>query len=394
MISKRLQSVSPSATLAIDAKAKELEAQGNDIVKFGVGEPDYPTPEHIKQAAVEAIQNDETRYTANNGIPPLREAICRKFLEDNGLEYSPDQILVSTGAKQSIYNAVMTLAEPGDEVIIVAPYWVSYPEQVRLAGAVPVVIQTDESTGFKMTPDMLEDAISQKTRALILNSPSNPTGSVYTQEELQGLADVLVKTDVCVISDEVYESLMYDDREHVSIASVTPSIKDQCIVVNGVSKAYAMTGWRIGYAAGPLDIIKSMGTVQSHSTSNAGSIAQWAALEALTGPKQPIFDMVAEYLKRRDYMTERLQALPGFTCSKPGGAFYIFPNIKELIGREIQGETITDSDAFCKLVLETSYVAIVPGTGFGSPENVRFSYSTSMDRIKEGMDRLEDLLTS
>ncbi len=393
MISKRLQAVSASATLAMDAKAKALQAEGKDVVKFGVGEPDYPTPEHIKEAGIRAIQENQTTYTPNPGIPALKEAICKKFSEDNDLQYDPGQILVSTGAKQSIYNALMALVDPGDEVVIVAPYWVSYPEQVKLAGATPVVVQTDEETEFKMTPSMLRDALSAKTRALILNSPSNPTGGVYDRDELAALGEVIAEAGIYVVSDEIYESLIYDGREHHSIVSCCPDLKDLTVVINGVSKAYAMTGWRIGYAAGPQDVISAMSSVQSHSTSNASSISQWAALAALEGTKEPILAMVKEYARRRDYMTERLNALPGFTTAKPGGAFYIFPNIAGLIGKTIGGVEITDGDVLCELFLEKAHVALVPGSGFGSPDNIRFSYSTSMERIEEGMDRLEDLLS-
>ncbi len=393
MISKRLQAVSPSATLAMDSKAKALQAEGKDIVKFGVGEPDYPTPEHIKEAAIQAIHDNETRYTANPGIAPLKEAVCRKFEEDNDLHFEPDQVLVSTGAKQSIYNALMALVDPGDEVIIVAPYWVSYPQQVKLAGATPVAVQTDEETDFKMTPDMLREALSPRTRAMILNSPCNPTGAVYEKSELEALGEVIAESGIYVISDEVYEVLIYDGREHHSIANCCPDILDQCIVVNGVSKAYAMTGWRIGYAAGPREIISAMSSVQSHSTSNASSISQWAALAALEGPKDPIHAMVREYVRRRDYMTERLQALPGVMTAKPGGAFYIFPNVADLLGGRLAGRDVPDADALCDIFLEEAHVALVPGAGFGSPENIRFSYSTSMERIEEGMNRLEDLLS-
>ncbi len=393
MISKRLQAVSASATLAMDAKAKALQAEGKDIVKFGVGEPDYPTPDHIKEAGIKAINDNETRYTANPGIAPLKEAICRKFEDDNGLKFESNQVLVSTGAKQSIFNSLMSLVDPGDEVIIVAPYWVSYPEMVKLAGATPVVVQTDEDTEFKMTPEMLRAALSPRTRAMILNSPSNPTGGVYERKELEALGEVIAEADIWVISDEVYESLIYDGREHFSILTACPQLVNRCVVVNGVSKAYAMTGWRIGYAAAPVELISAMSSVQSHSTSNASSVSQWAALAALEGPKDPIHAMVKEYARRRDYMTERLLNLPGFTTSKPGGAFYIFPNVADLMGTTISGREISDGDALCDLFLEEAHVALVPGTGFGSPENIRFSYSTSMERIEEGFDRLEDLLS-
>jgi aspartate aminotransferase len=392
MISKRLQVISPSATLALNAKVQELAAEGKDVVKFGVGEPDFPTPDYIKKKAVQAIEDNKTTYTAASGIPELKKAVCRKFAEDNGLEYQPSQILVSVGAKHSIYNALMALVDDGDEVLVPAPYWVSYPEQVKLAGGVPVVVQTTEETDFKVTPKMLEDAISSRTRAIILNSPSNPSGSVYTEDELAAVGEVLAGSGVFAICDEIYEFLVYDGVTHVSLPRANPDMMPLSIVINGVSKAYAMTGWRIGYAAGPEEVIKAMGTVQSHATSNATSISQWAALAALEGPKETVAEMVEAFDRRRVYMTERLQNIRGFECTAPKGAFYVFPNVGQLIGDKIAGQTITDGDALAEILLNEVYVAVVPGSGFGAPENVRFSYSTSMEKIEEGMDRIEEIL--
>jgi len=392
MISERMQRITPSATLKLNARVQELVAEGHDVVKFGVGEPDYPTPDHIKEKAIEAIHANKTTYTPTNGIPELREAIVRKFAEDNQLDYDPSQVIVSVGAKQCIYNALMALVNEGDEVIVFAPYWVSYPEQIKLAGGVPVVIQTTEETDFKVTPDMLEDAISPKTRALILNSPSNPTGRAYTREELAELGAVMAKHEVWAITDEIYESLVYEGAEHVSLVTAAPEMKSLSIVINGVSKAYAMTGWRIGYAAGPAEVIGAMSKCQGHATSSTTSISQWAALAALEGPQDPVEEMVQQYNLRRKYMTERLQEIPGFECDAPEGAFYVFPNVSALVGTKIGDREIDSADVLAEILLEESYVAVVPGSGFGAPENIRFSYSTSMEEIEKGLDRLEDLL--
>ncbi len=393
MVSERMKLITPSATLELNARVQELVAEGHDVVKFGVGEPDYPTPQHIKEKAIEAINANKTTYTPAPGIPELRKAVTRKFAEDNQLEYDPSQVIVSVGAKQCIYNALMALVNEGDEVIVIAPYWVSYPEQVKLAGGVPVIIQTTEETEFKVTPDMLEDAITSKTRALILNSPSNPTGRAYTRDELAELGAVMADNEVWAITDEIYESLVYDGAEHVSLPTAAPEMKPLSVVINGVSKAYAMTGWRIGYAAGPSDVISAMTTIQGQTTSNTTSISQWAALAALEGPKDPVTEMVKEYNRRRKYMTERLQNIPGFECEAPEGAFYVFPNVSSLIGTEIGGREIDSADTLAGILLEESYVAVVPGSGFGAPDNIRFSYSTSMDQIEEGLDRLEDVLS-
>lgn len=390
-ISERARAIGASPTLALDARTKELQKQGVDVVNFGVGEPDFDTPDHIKEAAIDAIRKGFTKYTPSSGILELREACARKFREDNGLDYKPDQILVSVGAKHSIYNAIMVLCEAGDEVLIPVPYWVSYPEMVKLAGAKPVYIETTPETGFKVTPEMLSRAITPHTRVLILNSPSNPAGAVYTRKELSGIAEVCLKHGIWVISDDIYEKLIYEG-EHVSFASLSPELLDITITVNGVSKAYAMTGWRIGYAGGPKEVIKAMGDLQSHATSNPTSIAQKAALAALTGPTEPLERMRQEFKKRRDYIVERAGKMPGFRCQTPSGAFYIYPDVSGLIGKSVGGRVITSSSVLADILLDKAKIAVVPGEAFGTSANLRFSYATSLERIKEGMDRLEAVL--
>lgn len=390
-ISERARAIGASPTLALDARTKELQKQGVDVVNFGVGEPDFDTPDHIKEAAIDAIRKGFTKYTPSSGILELREACARKFREENGLDYKPDQILVSVGAKHSIYNAVMVLCEAGDEVLIPVPYWVSYPEMVKLAGAKPVYIETTPDTGFKVTPEMLSRAITPRTRVFILNSPSNPTGAVYTREELSGIAEVCLRHGIWVISDEIYEKLIYEG-EHVSFASLSPELLNVTITVNGVSKAYAMTGWRIGYAGGPKEVIKAMADLQSHATSNPTSISQKAALAALTGPAGPVERMRQEFKRRRDYIVERAQRMPEFRCSIPSGAFYIYPDVSGLIGKSVGGKVITSSSVLAEILLEKARIAVVPGEAFGTRANLRFSYATSLERIKEGMDRLEAVL--
>ncbi|MBE3519546.1 MAG: pyridoxal phosphate-dependent aminotransferase [Firmicutes bacterium] len=390
-ISERARAIGASPTLALDARTKELQKQGVDVVNFGVGEPDFDTPDHIKEAAIQAIRQGFTKYTPSSGIPELREACARKFREENGLDYKPDQILISVGAKHSIYNAIMVLCEPGDEALIPVPYWVSYPEMVKLAGAKPVYIQTTAETGFKVTPEMLSRAITPRTRVLILNSPSNPTGAVYTRKELSDIAEICLKHGIWVISDEIYEKLIYEG-EHVSFASLSPELLNITITVNGVSKAYAMTGWRIGYAGGPKEVIKAMGDLQSHATSNPTSISQKAALAALTGPTEPLERMRQEFKKRRDYIVERAAKMPGFRCQIPNGAFYIYPDVSGLIGKSLGARVITSSSVLAEILLEKARIAVVPGEAFGTSANLRFSYATSMERIKEGMDRLEAVL--
>jgi aspartate aminotransferase len=391
-LARRALAIKTSPTLALDARTKELQRQGVDIVSFAVGEPDFDTPQHIKDAAVTAIAKGFTKYTPSNGIPELREAVCTKFKQENGLEYKPSEVMVSVGAKHCIFNAVMVLCDEGEEVLIPAPYWVSYPEMVRVAGGVPVAVPTPAAQGFKLTPAQLEASITRRTRALILNSPSNPTGAVYSREELEALGEVIVKHDLWVISDEVYEHLIYDGLKHVSIASLGPELKVRTVVVNGVSKAFAMTGWRIGYCAAPPKVIQAMGDLQSHATSNAASISQRASVAALLGPKEPIHAMVVEFDRRRRYMTTRLSGFPGFSTALPPGAFYVFPDVTGLLGKSYGGRTVSDDNVLADLLLTEAHVSLAPGTGFGSPGSIRFSYATSMARIQEGLDRIERFL--
>lgn len=390
-LSSRAKSIGASPTLALDAKTKELIRQGVDVLSFGVGEPDFDTPSHIKDVAIEAINSGFTKYTPSAGIPELREAVCRKLKEDNGLEYKPNEVLVSVGAKHSIYNAVMVLCDDGDEVIVPEPYWVSYPEMVRLAGGKVVTVPTGIEQGFKMTAAQLEATITDKTSLLILNTPSNPTGAVYTEDELRKIAEVCVKHNIAVISDEIYEKLIYEGK-HVSIASFGPEIKALTVTVNGVSKSYAMTGWRIGYAAGPREVIAAMSNVQSHATSNANSIAQKAAVAGLTGPQEPLEEMRREFQKRRDYMAKRLDEMPGFRCLVPPGAFYCYPDVSAVFGRKVKGRIVNDDSALADILLEEGRIAAVPGIAFGTKGYLRFSYATSMEVIEEGMNRLAEVM--
>jgi len=392
-LSSRTKQISASPTLALDAKTKKLISEGIDIVSFGVGEPDFDTPPHIRKTAIEAIEKGFTRYTASSGIADLRQAVCDKFRTDNGLDYKPAQVLVSSGAKHSIYNAVMALCEDGDEVLMPVPYWVSYPEMIRLAGGTPVEIPTTIATGFKVTADQVEKAITPKTSLIIINSPSNPTGAIYTEEEMRAIAEVCVKHNVAVISDEIYEKLIYEGK-HVSFAALSPEAKAITITVNGVSKAFAMTGWRIGYAAGPKDAIDAMANLQSHSTSNANSIAQKAAVAGLKGPQEPLEAMRVEFEKRRNYMVKRLNEMPGFKCLTPPGAFYTYPDVSALIGRKVAGKVVTSDSVLADILLDDARIAAVPGSAFGSKGNIRFSYATSMEAIEEGMNRLAKVLTT
>jgi len=375
--------------LGITAKAKAMKAEGIDVIGFGAGEPDFDTPEHIKQAAIQAISEGFTKYTPTAGIPELRKAICARLKEDSGLDYEPANVIVSCGAKHSLFNIIQVLCDERDEVIIPGPYWVSYPEMVRVAGATPVIIETTEETGFKITPEMLTTRITPRTKLLILNSPSNPTGSVYSRNELAALAEIILKHRIRVISDEIYDKLIYDGLRAVSIASLGPEIKAQTLVVNGVSKAYAMTGWRIGYVAGDKTIISAISNLQDHSTSNPTSIAQRAALAALTGPQDPVRKMAAEFGKRRDYMIERLNRIPGITCLKPHGAFYAFPNVSGIIGKTYHGKKIRTSMELTELLLTEARVAVLPGSPFGAENYLRLSYATSMKNIAAGLDRIE-----
>jgi aspartate aminotransferase len=383
MLSERVRSIKPSPTLAMDARAKEMKARGVDVVNFGVGEPDFDTPGNIKEAAIRAIRAGETKYTPVGGILPLKDAVIEKLRKDNGLSYSREEVMVSCGAKHTLYNIAQALLDPGDEVIIPAPYWVSYPDQALLAGATPVIVRTEESEGFMLRAEDLEAAVSPRTKALVLNSPSNPTGACYTRERLEEIARVVARHDVMVISDEIYEKLLYDGAEHVSLASLGGEAREKTIVVNGVSKSYAMTGWRIGYAAGPAPVIKAMTNIQSQSTSNPASIAQWAALEALTGPQDSVEEMRREFDARRRYLVQALNAVRGITCLSPGGAFYVFPNTSALYGGRVKG-----SLELAAYLLEEAGVALVPGEAFGDDNFVRISYATAMEDIKRAVQRI------
>ncbi|WP_031516155.1 pyridoxal phosphate-dependent aminotransferase [Desulfofalx alkaliphila] len=392
-LAERALKISPSPTLAIDSKAKQMKADGIKVFNFGVGEPDFDTPKHIKEAAIEAINAGMTKYTPAAGTPQLKQAIIDKFKRENGLDYQPAQIVVSSGAKHSLYNAFQVLVEEGDEVILPAPFWVSHLEQIKIPGAKPVIVMTKEENGFKLTPEQLKEAITPKTKALLLNSPSNPTGCVYTKEELQSLAEVLLEhKDITIISDEIYEKLVYDNLEHHSIAGISPELKERTVVINGVSKAYSMTGWRIGYAAAPLEIAKAMANLQSHATSNPTSIAQAASVAALSGSQQPVEEMKVEFIKRRDYMLERLLAIPGISCAKPNGAFYLFPNVSQYFGKGYKGKLIQSGTDLAAILLDEIQVAVVPGIAFGNDDFLRFSYATDMNTIREALDRIEKLL--
>lgn len=392
-LSQRISSISPSVTLAITAKAKQMKAEGIDVIGFGAGEPDFDTPEHIKNAAKKALDDGFTKYTPASGTKELKDAICKKFKTDNGLDYSPAEILVSCGAKHSLYNAIVTICSEGDEVIIPSPYWVSYPEMVKASGATPVILKTTKESDFKVLPAELINAINPKTKLFILNSPSNPTGMLYSKEELREIAQILEEKGIYCISDEIYEKIIYGGQKHESIASVDDKIKERTIVINGVSKAYAMTGWRIGYAAGPKDIIKVMSNLQSHSTSNPTSISQKAALAALEGPQAPVEEMVAEFEKRQEYIVGRLNSIEGISCLKIQGAFYVFPDVSQLFGKFFNGSEIKDSMSLTELLLNEANVAVVPGVAFGSDENLRLSYASSMDNIKKGLDRIEKFVS-
>ncbi len=390
-ISEKAKSISPSTTLAIDAKFKQMKADGIDVVGFGAGEPDFDTPQYIKDAAIKAINEGKTKYTPAAGTVELRKAICKKLKDENGLDYTFDQIVVSNGAKHSLVNAFQAILNPGDEVIIPAPFWVSYPEMVKLADGVPVVLQTTEEDEFKFTAQAFKAAINDKTRALVLNSPSNPTGMVYTKEELSAIAKIAVENNIYVISDEIYEHLIYEG-EATSIAAICPEMKDLTIIINGVSKTYAMTGWRIGYSAAPAPIAKVMSNIQSHATSNPNSIAQAATVAALSGGQDEIAVMKKAFRERRDYMVERINAIEGVSCLKPQGAFYVLMNISALKGRYIGDTLINSSDDFANALLERAKVALVPCSGFGNDNFVRWSYATSMENIKEGIDRVENFI--
>jgi len=379
--SSRANSLSPSLTLSIDSKAKAMKAEGIDVCGFAAGEPDSDTPEHIKAAAADALARGMTKYTPSSGIPELRQAIAEKFAADNQIEYKPSQIIVSNGAKQSCFNAILATCEPGDEVVIPSPYWLSYPEMVRIAGADPVFVQTREQNGWKMTAEEFENAMTPRTKMVIINTPGNPTGSVYTREELEKIVEVAAEEDILILSDEIYEKLVYDGTRHVSVASLSDEAYKLAITVNGFSKAYAMTGWRLGYLGAPESVAKAIDSIQSHSTSNPCSFAQYGGLAALRGDQEPVANMREEFEGRRDYMFDRLSAISQITAVKPLGAFYILANISRL--------SLT-SQNFADRLLSKANVAVVPGAAFGDDRTIRLSYATSLDIIKKGMDRFED----
>ncbi|MBF7095721.1 pyridoxal phosphate-dependent aminotransferase [Alkalibacter sp. M17DMB] len=392
MISDRVSETKPSITLAITAKAKEMVKSGKDVIGFGAGEPDFDTPEFIKEAAIQAIKDGHTKYTPAVGVLELRKLISEKLKKDNDLDYSPEQIIVNSGAKHSLSTAFQSILNPGDEVIVPVPYWVSYPEIVRIAGGIPIFVDTEEKNDFKMTASTLEKAITDKTKAVYLNSPSNPVGAVYTLDELKAIADIAVKHQIYVISDEIYEKLVYDEEKHISIASLNEDIKKLTIVVNGMSKSHAMTGWRLGYTAASSEVIKAMGTIQGHAVSHPSSITQYAGIAALTCPQDCINNMIAEYDKRRKYCIERLDKITELSYIYPKGAFYVFINISGVYGKKYRGTTIQSSMDFANLILDNEMVALVPGIAFGADNFVRISYATSMEEIAKGLDRIENFL--
>ena len=393
MLADRMKTLAPSPTLAMQARAKAMRAEGIDVISFGAGEPDFDTPARIKQAATRALESGQTKYTEVGGVPELRAAVCEKLKRDQGLGYTPDEVVVSCGAKHTLYNIVMALVNPGDEVLIPSPFWVSYPEQVRLLGGVPVPVPTPEATGFDLDPAELRRAITPRTKMVIIDSPGNPTGAVFSPEALRAVGELAVERGLWIVSDECYEALTYEGR-HVSIASLSPEIKARTIVVNTCSKAYAMTGWRIGYAAGPRQIIRAMTDVQSQVTSNPASVAQWAAVEALAGPQDEVAKMVGEFDRRRRVIVAGLNAIPGVSCVMPKGAFYAFPNVSGLFGKRAKAGVLTGSASVCAFLLEEARIATVAGVDFGSDAHIRLSYATSLPKITEGLARMDAAVRS
>lgn len=392
-LSRKALCIKPSSTMAISSKAAQLKVEGKDIVTFGVGEPDFDTPEHIRKAGIAAIESGQTRYTAAAGIPALRQAVCDKLKHDNGLDYEQAQIIISNGAKHSLMNVFMAILNDGDEVIIPAPYWLSYSEMVKIAGGEPIIIHTKKENQFMMTKEELEQAYTAKTKAVVLTSPSNPTGMVTSYEDLKMVADFAVEKDIFVISDEIYEKLIYDEnKKHISIASLGKEIYERTIVINGVSKSYAMTGWRIGYAAAPLEVAKLMGSLQSHMASNPNTIAQMATLTALNGPQDCVEEMCVEFKKRRDYIFEREEAIPLIQALKPEGAFYLFVDVSKTYGKKHDGVEINSAADFATILLDRKFVAVIPCADFGMPDYIRLSYATSMELIEKGMDRLAEMI--
>ncbi len=389
MMSKNVTLVQPSLTMIISSKAQAMRADGIDVIALSAGEPDFPTPDFICEAGIEAIRGGFTRYTPASGTNELKEAICEKFKNDNELDYQTSQVMINCGAKHSVFLTVFVLTNPGDEVIVPSPYWVSYPEIVRLAGGTPVIVEGKQENKLKITPEQLKGALTDKTKLLLLNTPSNPTGMVYGREELNSLAEVIVEAGIHVLSDEIYEKLLYDGKTHVSTASLSEALSRLTITVNGVSKAYSMTGWRIGYAAGPEEIIRAMSTVQSQETSNPCSISQKAALAALTGPQEFLSEWVEEFSRRRIFLIDRLNAIEGVSCQLPEGAFYAFPKVSGLFGRKFKDTVIDGSVALCEYLLTEHHIALVPGAGFGADEHIRISYALSMDQLEKAFDRFE-----
>lgn len=390
-LAERTLLIKPSVTLAIAAKAGKLRSQGIDVINFSAGEPDFDTPDRIKAAAIEALKRGMTKYTDVRGIEPLRQAIAQKYLSDYGLTYKMSEILVSCGAKHSLYNLFQAVVNPGDEILVPAPYWVSYADMALLAGGVPKIIQTSEATGFRIGAQQLANALSSRTRIFVLNSPSNPTGASYEETELMAIAQVLERHNCLIVTDDIYDKIVYDGFTIRNLATLAPSLRDRIVIINGVSKSYAMTGWRIGYALGPANIIDAAAKIQSQSTSNPTSIAQAAALEAIQGPQEDVAMMVDEFAKRRNVVVERLNAISGVQCLKPQGAFYVFPNIAAFIGKNVNGKSLTSPCDIADYLLEEAKVAAVPGEDFGSNAHIRLSYATSLENIEEGCRRMRDV---
>lgn len=390
-LAERTLLIKPSVTLAIAAKAGKLRSQGIDVINFSAGEPDFDTPDRIKAAAIEALKRGMTKYTDVRGIEPLRQAIAQKYLSDYGLTYKMSEILVSCGAKHSLYNLFQAVVNPGDEILVPAPYWVSYADMALLAGGVPKIIQTSEATGFRIGAQQLAKALSSRTRIFVLNSPSNPTGASYEETELMAIAQVLERHNCLIVTDDIYDKIVYDGFTIRNLATLAPSLRDRIVIINGVSKSYAMTGWRIGYALGPANIIDAAAKIQSQSTSNPTSIAQAAALEAIQGPQEDVAMMVDEFAKRRNVVVERLNAISGVQCLKPQGAFYVFPNIAAFIGKNVNGKSLTSPCDIADYLLEEAKVAAVPGEDFGSNAHIRLSYATSLENIEEGCRRMRDV---
>jgi len=387
-LAKRVSSLTPSSTLAITAKAKELKAAGHDIIGLGAGEPDFNTPQHIIDAAVKAMNEGHTKYTPSGGLAGLKQVIIKKFQEDQNLSYEPSELIVCVGAKHALYTLFQVILDEGDEVIIPTPYWVSYPEQVKLAGGVPVYVEGLEENEFKITPEQLKSVVTERTKAVIINSPSNPTGMIYTKQELEELGKVCLEHDILIVSDEIYEKLVYGNHKHVSIAEISPELKKQTVIINGVSKSHSMTGWRIGYAAGDKEIIRAMTDLASHSTSNPTSIAQYATIAAYSGSQDAVEEMRKAFEERLNIIYEKLIQIPGFTCVKPQGAFYLFPNAKE--AAILAG--YNNVDELVEALLEEAKVALVPGSGFGAPNNVRLSYATSLEQLEKAVERIKTFM--